>query len=185
VRQQHRTVSRFVAGFGLAAFTLLLSVAAGAHALLVKSEPPAGEPQAQAPSRITAWYSQELETRTSSMRVFDAEGRQVDEGDGGVDLDDPDHASMVVTLPEQLPPGTYAVRWMAVSAEDGDPTEGEFSIAATSGEASSKTEPAPAAHLRLGGFTWIVGGTAAGLGVLLVSGWRSARNKRRRTAERG
>lgn len=180
---QRRTVYRVLTGVGLATFALLLSLAAGAHALMVKSEPPADKPQAQPPNRITAWYSQELDTRMSAMRVFDAQGRQVDTGDGRVNLNDPDHASMVVTLPEGLPGGSYVVRWTAVSVEDGDPTGGEFSIAAASGGESRKTEPASAVNGQHRRVTWMLGGGAAGLGVLLVAVSRSAGKKRRSAKE--
>lgn len=106
---------------------LVLAVAT-AHGSFVKSNPESGAALAQPPERVIAWYSQELETDLSSLRVFDAQGGAVDNGDGGVDLNDPDHASMIVTLPEALPAGTYAVRWTTVSAEDGDTTKGEFAF---------------------------------------------------------
>jgi copper transport protein len=99
---------------------------AAAHAVLVGSEPRDEEMRPDAPDRIIVRYDQELETRHSTLQVFDAEGRLVDKGGGRVDLNDPDHASMVVGLPVPLPSGSYTVRWTAISAEDGDRTEGRF-----------------------------------------------------------
>lgn len=120
------------AAVGLAFLTLVLLVAsAKAHALLIKSEPENNAKLEQAPDQIRAWFGEELETGLSSMQVFDLEGNQVDSGDGSVDLNDPDHASMLVSLPDSLPNGTYVVRWTVVSADDGDPTEGEFSFKVT------------------------------------------------------
>ncbi|MCB0162616.1 MAG: copper resistance protein CopC [Anaerolineae bacterium] len=128
-----------LAALGMAVLTvMLLVVAAKAHALLIKSEPDRDAVLKQTPHQISAWFSQELETKLSSMQVFDLQGNQVDSGDGSVDLTDPDHALMIVSLPESLPNGTYIVGWTAVSADDGDTTEGEFSFDVTnSGAATS------------------------------------------------
>jgi methionine-rich copper-binding protein CopC len=114
----------------------LLAVTA-AHALLVNSEPESGAMLAQSPRKVIAWYSEELETDLSSLRVFDGEGGQVDNGDGSVDLNDPDHASMIVTMPAALTAGAYTVRWTAVSADDGDETDGEFAFKVAGSEAVS------------------------------------------------
>lgn len=172
------TISNLVSCVGLAGLMLMLPMAAGAHALLVKSEPSAGEPLDLSPQRLTAWYSQELESRMSSMRVYGPDGSQVDNGDGRVDLNDPDHLSMVVTLPEGLPPGDYSVRWNVVSAEDGDPTEGEFSILVGGGTASAVSTLQSEATGG-SGVGWLVGGgTAAGLAFLLVAVMRSSRQQR-------
>jgi hypothetical protein len=63
--------------------------------------------------------------------VFDDQERRVDKGDGGVDLNDPEHASMRVSLPD-LSDGPYIVRWEVVLL-DGDAASGEikFNIAGT------------------------------------------------------
>ncbi|MCB0210369.1 MAG: copper resistance protein CopC [Anaerolineae bacterium] len=131
---------------GMAALTVTLLVAAAkAHALLIKSEPNNDAVLDQTPNQINAWFSQELETKLSSMQVFDPQGNQVDSGDGSVDLNDPDHASMLVSVSESLPKGSYTVHWTAVSADDGDITEGEFSFDVTnrSAHAASALESAP------------------------------------------
>lgn len=155
------------AALGLALLaSLWLAVGAAAHALLLRSEPAAGAALAQSPERVIAWFSQELDTGFSALQVVDGEGRQADSGDGGVDLNDPDHASLVVTLPADLPAGRYTARWTAVSADDGDTTDGEFFF--TVGEtgpvqAIAANESAAAAWT-----VWLVGGIVFGLGILLV-----------------
>ena len=68
-----------------------------------------------------------MNTTDSDLQVFDVEGRQVDGGDGGVDLNDPEHASLTVTLPS-LAHGTYTVRWGAAVFEDDDIVEGQTSF---------------------------------------------------------
>lgn len=113
----------------LASIALLLGTVtlAAAHAELIHSDPAHGEQRAQSPQHVTAWFDEELDTRKSMLQVFDLEDRQVDEGNGHVDLEDPDHASMIVPLPE-LSEGVYIVRWKAVTIDDDVVTEGEFNF---------------------------------------------------------
>lgn len=117
----------------LLALLLLLSLqtvfvgVASAHSSLISSEPANGSLLEESPERVLATFSEELDSGNSIIRVFDEEGTQVDNGDGGVDLDDLDHLSMVVTLPS-LPAGAYTVRWQALSADDGDDSEGAFTF---------------------------------------------------------
>lgn len=107
--------------------------AVSAHdAAIVKSIPANGDVLAESPSQVTAWFEEELIGGESTMRVFNAQGKQVDNGDGGVDLDDPDHAIMIVTLPE-LPDGSYTVQWHAALL-DGDATDGAFAFAVGEGQ---------------------------------------------------
>jgi methionine-rich copper-binding protein CopC len=104
---------------------------------VVKSEPPAGAVLSESPKEVRVWFNEELQTKESSLKVFTPEGKQVDNGDGGVDLNDPDHASMVVSLPP-LGEGAYTVRWHAVLT-DGDATDGEFAFYVGSAGAAAAT----------------------------------------------
>lgn len=160
-------------GLALLASTLLVAVAQ-AHGVLVKSDPANGERREQSPAQVTAWYSQELETGPSTIQVFNEQGQQVDTGDGGVDLNDPDHASMIVSLPPALPDGIYTVRWVAVSVTDGDLTQGVFKFGV-----GQEIDAAKSTGLLAGaGSGWLIGGAAAGLGVLLLAGVLLARSGR-------
>lgn len=125
----------------LAVLVSALPVAvAAAHAVLVESEPESSAVLEQAPEEVVARFNQELETKPSNIQVFDTAGNQVDNGDGSVDLNDPDHASMLVSLPESLPNGRYSVHWTAVSAHDGDTTEGEFLFKVADPQAATSPE---------------------------------------------
>lgn len=165
---------RYYARTGAAALGLALLISAllvavvAAHGpeVFIRSDPPDGAVLEQAPAQVTAWFSDELLTGQSSLQVFDADGRQVDNGDGGVDLNDPDHASMVVSLPPELPDGTYTVRWRA-SLDDGDVVERGFTFTVGDRVAVSQavaSGPLPASE----GVGWPVGWIVAGLGVLLL-----------------
>jgi methionine-rich copper-binding protein CopC len=117
-----------LAAIALALVVLLLSSTGSvfAHARYDRSEPPSGTALDGQPFVLKAWFSQEL-TSKSTMQVFDANGVQVDLGDGHVDLDDPVRKMMLVSLPE-LPPGIYTVRYGADSAEDGHTYPGAFAF---------------------------------------------------------
>jgi len=132
---------------------------AAAHSSLVKSEPRNGEVLDESPAQVTTWFSEELDAEFSTMRIFDSQNNQVDNGDGGVDLNDLDHLSMIVSL-SPLPSGIYTVRWAVLSADDGDPTQGEFTFSVSGGEDSSESST-PSGN----GFPmWLVSGAS----VLLV-----------------
>jgi copper transport protein len=125
---------------GMLLLLLINLTPASAHALMVQSKPEDGQSLDQPPGRVVVWFSQEIDSRTSSMRVFDAQDRQVDNGDGGVDLNDLDHKSMIVSLPSGLPVGVYTVHWTVVSADDGDTTEGVFTFAVGTGVEAEQPE---------------------------------------------
>ena len=137
-----------LATIALALVALLLSSTGSvfAHARYDRSEPASGSALDGQPFVLMAWFSQEL-TSKSTMQVFDANGVQVDLGDGHVDLDDPVRKMMLVSLPE-LPPGIYTVRYGADSAEDGHTYPGAFAFGvgmeAPAGELAAESA-APAA----------------------------------------
>ena len=143
----------------LSMFVFTSTVAA--HSELVKSEPEAGASLENSPAQVTAWFSEELDAQSSSMRVFDAQNNQVDNGDGSADLNDLDHLSMIVSLPP-LPAGTYSVHWVSVSAEDGDEEEGEFAFSVTSGAGPAESST-PSGNTST---VWIIGGVIA---ILIVA----------------
>jgi len=100
-------------------------VSVQAHEIEVeRSDPPADAVLEQAPGEVVLWFNEEVQSDGSTVEVFNSQGERVDNQDGGVDLNDPAHASMRVTLPS-LPGGAYTVRWHAL-LPDGDESEGEF-----------------------------------------------------------
>lgn len=143
-------------------------------AALLKTEPANGAVLAESPPTVTAWFAEELASGESSLKVFDTSGQQVDNGDGGVDLNDPDHASMVVTLPA-LPNGSYTVQYHILLL-DGDATDGAFAFAVGEGEtvvlpAEPVTDSLPTTEstAEVGGSSavWFLSGVLA---VLLMAG---------------
>jgi len=123
--RRYRTRAGLVApGLALLAAMLLVTLVAAHGAELLGADPAPGAVLDTPPGQVRTWFGGELNVDKSLLQVFDGDGRQVDNRDGGVDTNDSDHASMVVSLPA-LPDGAYTVRWYAVLG-DGDPTEGLF-----------------------------------------------------------
>jgi copper resistance protein C len=109
--------------WGLVALLFLaIQSSAWAHAFLDHADPKVGSTVAKSPAVIKIWFTQELEPVFSSVKVQDAQGKQVDKKD--MHLDDKDKTLMIVSLPS-LPNGTYTVIWHAVSV-DTHRTQGSF-----------------------------------------------------------
>jgi hypothetical protein len=69
----------------------------------------------------------EIDTTASTMSVFDASKAQVDKKDAHVDLNDPDHKTLVVSLDtSKVKNGIYTVKWHTVTPDDGGITDGTF-----------------------------------------------------------
>lgn len=95
-----------------------------AHAQLERAVPAAGSAVRESPSRLTLWFSQRLEPAFSEIRVLNADGAKVDNGDsrvGGADA-----TELSVSLPK-LARGTYRVRWRVLSV-DTHVSEGDFAF---------------------------------------------------------
>jgi methionine-rich copper-binding protein CopC len=101
----------------LAASAALLmggTMAASAHAHLVRATPAAGGTVQAAPTEVMLRFSEKLEPKFSSVIVLDSAGKQVSKGDAIVDKSD----RMVIRASLQpLEPGVYKVEWRAMSAD--------------------------------------------------------------------
>jgi copper resistance protein C len=116
----------------------LLLTAAGAIALLAGSseasahaepdqiQPGDGAVVTIVPAEVEIVMSQELARREggSDIDVIGADGIEVTTEVATLDLEDRRRIS--VPLPGDLQPGEFTVRWKTLSAEDGDPADGEF-----------------------------------------------------------
>ena len=105
---------------------LLFPAHAEAHANLASSDPPVNSELETAPSRIIIWFTEPVEPALSEIRVLDAAGKRVDEGDSVVD--DLNPLAMSVGLSD-VPDGTYTVAWKNVSTVDGHRVRGSFVFA--------------------------------------------------------
>ena len=97
-----------------------------AHANLASSVPEANSELDEPPAQVIIWFTEPIEPSLSSIRVLDASGQQVDEGNSAVD--DLNPLVMSVGLGE-VPDGTYTVAWKNVSTVDGHRVRGSFIFA--------------------------------------------------------
>ena len=97
------------------------SETSAAHAFLDHANPLVGSAVGSAPHDVSLWFTQDLEPAFSSVQVTDANGARVDQGKAQIS-----GSTMRVGL-KHLAPGTYRVRWRALSV-DTHTTEGSFSF---------------------------------------------------------
>jgi methionine-rich copper-binding protein CopC len=103
-----------------------------AHAEPERANPPINGSVAAAPAILEIWFGEEAESEGTAISVFNSECARVDLGDTAIDLYDPEHKHVTVTLKPNLPDGTYTVQWQSVSAEDGDEASGSYTFTVSS-----------------------------------------------------
>jgi methionine-rich copper-binding protein CopC len=109
------STQRSITALAVSAMLLLSgTMAALAHAHLVRATPAAGGTVQAAPTEVMLRFSEKLEPKFSSVIVRDSAGKQVNKGDATVDKSD--RMVIRVSLPS-LEPGVYKVEWRAMSAD--------------------------------------------------------------------
>ncbi len=121
--------------------TIFIAIAAfgiaSAHARLDHCTPAVGSTAATPPSQVVCVYSEEIDTRLSTMSVWDSNGNQVDKKDGHVDLKDPDHKTLIVSLdPSLTKNGLFTVKWHTVTPDDGGISDGSWQFVVGSAPAT-------------------------------------------------
>jgi len=94
---------------------------ASAHAYLTQSDPANNSILPERPSRVVLVYSEPLERGYSQATLYDQAGTALP-GTGLVA--GPDDFSMTLTLPADLPRGTFSVLWRTLSTADGHTGQG-------------------------------------------------------------
>src|SRR5919202_6438188 len=116
--------------YALLGATLLFAAWAtiiSAHAEIDHCTPAEGSTVATAPSQVVCVMTEEIDTKQSTMSVFDASNTQVDKKDAHVDLNDPDHKTLLVSLDTSaIKNGIYTVKWHTVTPDDNGVTDGSF-----------------------------------------------------------
>jgi methionine-rich copper-binding protein CopC len=108
----------------LTTFVVLVSSAL-AHAQLDHCTPAPGTAVSTAPSEVRCWFTEEIDSKQSTLTVMDANNAQVDNKDGKVDLNDPDHKQMFATF-KPLSSGVYKVIWHTVTTDDNGVSDGTW-----------------------------------------------------------
>ena len=114
---------------GVAITFVVLPGSIAAHSKLERADPKPESTVATPPKKVMVWFNitrgEELDPKRSTLTVTDSRGKRVDDGKGGVDLKDMDRRTLVVSL-KAIGPGTYLVRWKAVTTPDRDIASGSF-----------------------------------------------------------
>jgi copper transport protein len=98
----------------------------GAHAVLLRADPPTARTLSTPPREVRLLFSEPIDASFSRLQVFDSAGQAVDRGDSRVDADD-EHV-LVVSLLDGLTNGIYTVRWRSLSTIDIHPGSGEYPL---------------------------------------------------------
>ena len=93
------------------------------HANLIDAMPKQNSVLDTSPLVINLTFTETLSENLSSIKVYDTQGNQIDNGDSK--LDPADATLLSVTLPES-PNGTYTVIWKNVSTIDGHKVRGSY-----------------------------------------------------------
>src|SRR5215831_4890106 len=118
-----------LAGLVIALVCLAPPRPAGAHALLVRSQPANGATVAVSPGVVRLWFSEEISTEVSTARLVDRSGAAV----AGTAV-----RAEAEALEVRVPPlarGTYGVFWRVLAEDDGHTSSGTvvFSVGASNG----------------------------------------------------
>jgi|GEM_PF-2411708 len=156
-------VGRLAVVLAILASALLVAVALAHAPDVLERQPAAGVVLEEPPPEVTVRFSEELTSKESTLLVLASDGHQVDLSNSGLDLNDPDHATLVASLPS-LPADVYTVQWH-IALLDGDVREGKFCFVVGLDTLSSTAETcSPYQHIE-----WPFGWIAASLGVLFLA----------------
>ncbi len=112
---------------GLTMAMITVSVAL-AHAEPSKVTPGDGAVLAAGPREVVIEMSQDMarQADANDIDVFDASGKEVTAV--AATIDDTDRSKLSVPLPADLANGVYTIKWKTLSADDGDPANGQLSF---------------------------------------------------------
>jgi methionine-rich copper-binding protein CopC len=112
-------------GTACAVASLLFStLPAQAHAFLDHSDPAVGSTVPTTPAVIHLWFTQQLEPAFTTATVTDQSGTEMNAAPAAIDPKDGNELTVQL---KPLPPGTYTVKWHALSV-DTHTTEGDFTF---------------------------------------------------------
>jgi methionine-rich copper-binding protein CopC len=126
------TFNRFTRIIAAALFSLALLFAIAstvsahpAHAKVLDAIPAIGSTITQPPARVTVHTAENINPnpKLSNLFVYGPSGDLISQGDASVPLSNPKEMSIAIKSDGN---GVYVVRWITVSALDGDPDQGAF-----------------------------------------------------------
>src|SRR5260370_23123387 len=114
------------------------------HAKVNKAIPAIGSTISQARNLVTVFTLENInpDPNKSNLFVYSPAGDLISQGNATVSLTNPREMSITIKPDKTNLNGVYVVRWITVSAEDGDPDQGAFVFTVN---ASAITTPTPGA----------------------------------------
>jgi len=112
-----------------------------AHAKVNKAIPAIGSTVSQAPTSVTVFTLENINPNPSksNLFVYSPAGDLISQGNAKVSLTNPREMSITIKPDKANLNGVYVVRWITVSAEDGDPDQGAFVFTVNPGVATTPT----------------------------------------------
>ena len=124
--------------------TASASSAIPTHAKVFKAIPAIGSTVSQAPTSVTVFTLENInpDPTKSNLFVYSPAGDLISQGNATVSLTNPTEMSISIKPDKAHLGGVDVVRWITVSAQDGDPDQGAFIFTVN---ASAATTPTPIA----------------------------------------
>ncbi|MGZ6365565.1 MAG: copper resistance protein CopC [Ktedonobacteraceae bacterium] len=114
------------------------------HAKVNKAIPAIGSTISQAPTVVTVFTLENInpDPNRSNLFVYSPAGDLISQGNASVSLTNPREMSINIKPDKAHLNGVYVVRWITVSAKDGDPDQGAYAFTVN---ANVTTTPTPSA----------------------------------------
>ncbi len=117
-------VRRTLIALGITVVALLMLAApAGAHAVLLQTEPASGQVYTNPPTAVTLRFDENVQVGLGGIRLFDSKSNRIETGR-------PTQIGSAATVSVSVPKlndGTYVATWRVISA-DGHPVQGAFTF---------------------------------------------------------
>jgi methionine-rich copper-binding protein CopC len=112
-----------------------------AHAKVNKAIPTIGSTVSQAPTTVTVFTLENInpDPNKSNLFIYSPAGDLISQGNAKVSLTNPREMSITIKPDKANLNGVYVVRWITVSAQDGDPDQGAFVFTVNTGVVTTPT----------------------------------------------
>src|SRR5712691_3386267 len=112
-----------------------------AHAKVYKAIPAIGSTISQSPTIVTVFTLENInpDPNKSNLFVYSPAGDLISQGNATVSLTNPREMSISIKPDKANLNGIYVVRWITVSAQDGDPDKGAFVFTVNTGAVTTPT----------------------------------------------
>src|SRR5260370_6883302 len=145
----HRRVQLLTALLlSLGLFFVMMGIASAhtnypAHAKVNKAIPAIGSTVSQTPATVTVFTLENINPTPSksNLFVYSPAGDLISQGNAKVSLTNPREMSITIKPEPANLKGVYVVRWITVSAEDGDPDQGAFVFTVNAAAAVASSTP--------------------------------------------